>query len=84
MHITRIALLPDGICVWFGKEERHYETNYYSDGITSLGKSDTHDHTTVWGSIDHLRSKSWWNDEIEHQMVKECCDLIGLNGSLIL
>ena len=80
MFITRIALLQDGICVWFGREPRHFEENYYADGIRSLGESDTHSASTAWGRIDHLRDKNWWTLELEGQMITECAAIIGRVG----
>lgn len=84
MYITRAALLSDGICVWFGKEPRHYEENYHASGIVSLGQSDTHAHTTAWGWVDHLKEKNWWDAEIEKQFITECRSFIGFHGEIIL
>lgn len=84
MNITRIALLDDGICVWFGRDKRHYEENYYAGGIVSLGQTGTNDYTTTWGTIDHLREKNWWTTELEGQMISECVAIIGHAGRIVI
>ncbi len=62
----------DGILVWL--ECGNDKDFYYMHGITQLGdENDLPGYLhSMWGWINHMREKNWWNKDIEAAFIKTC------------
>lgn len=67
MDIKRSEKLDDGVIV-------HFDNGwYYAHSIEKVGEpTDTAGNlSTMWGWINHLRSKRWWNEDLEERFIVE-------------
>lgn len=73
MGIKKSKMLKDGLCIWFDNGW------YYAHGIRGFGDpSDAPGHlSTMWGWINHLREKIWWNEGLEHDFKNEVEEYYG-------
>ncbi len=54
-----------------------FKGGYYAHSIQSVGiTNDAPDLFTMWGWINHLRSKNWWNGDIEQSFIREVSKLL--------
>lgn len=69
-YISKSKLLEDGVCVWFGNSRD--DESYYAHAINRIGKQNDKDaDDTMWGWINHMRHKLWWNPGFEQDFIDE-------------
>lgn len=70
MEIGKSETLSDGVCVWFNKgNQKNY---YYAHCIRKIGESTDPDASdSMWGWINHMRHKIWWNLSLERDFKVE-------------
>lgn len=68
--VSKSKKLADGICVWFGDSED--DEAYYAHGIHKIGTKDSPDaDDSMWGWINHMSHKVWWNPQIQQDFIRE-------------
>jgi len=67
MDIKRSEKLNGGVVV-------HFDNGwYYAHGIITLGEESDAPRKmgTMWGWVNHLKSKRWWNSQLEAKFIRE-------------
>ena len=70
MYIKKVEKLTNGLRITFKNVSSG--TPYYSHGVKELGtETDSPSiHRSVWGWINHLRSKIWWHEAVETELLQ--------------
>ena len=70
VQISKVKMLDDGLCVWFKDKNMPY-WDYYAHQIHELGDvTSPPDCITMWGWINHMHEKIWWNPTLEEKFIK--------------
>lgn len=69
--VSKSKLLDDGLCVWF-KDNLGDDEAYYAHGIHKIGeRTDADASDSMWGWVNHMSHKVWWNSDLEGDFVRE-------------
>ena len=61
----------------FIRVNNHFVYNINISKLSKLGEeSDSPSIFSMWGRINHLRDKNWWNKDLERSFIQFCKEII--------
>lgn len=70
LEVSKSQKFEDGICVWF--TDGYDDEFYYAHGIHRIGEpSDPDASDSMWGWINHMSHKIWWNSGLQRDFMDE-------------